>query len=315
VGEILQDLIDAAKGGGVVNLASGHYRLSRALRLDASHANVTICGAGIGATILEQDDPASDGISLEGIPGSAYVPGFMLSNLALKGPGSGSGVGLRLRAAGSNPPAFLSNVQVSGFGSHGILVEDTIGAQFQQIRAVSNGGSGLYLRNSGYIRAFGLYCYGNGIGVRLETSSFLTVGFVSEANLAQGVYLDRAENVTFWGGDIESNGDAVSAVLMSGAAFARNVEFVNVSTGHRGQYVYKAETNATDTLRIIGGRVALASVAGIRLEDGNPRFHGEDTTFEGEAVVATPYSITPNSLANVYIRRANTIQLGNKLVP
>ncbi|MEU8920286.1 glycosyl hydrolase family 28-related protein [Kitasatospora sp. NPDC048545] len=134
-------LTAAATKGGTVYFPAGTYVLSSAL---APANQVSLLGAGPGATVLKQTSTTAHGI--------AYNPTTLtyvsVQNLTVQGPGSGTGVGLYVQAnSGANPVTScqFNNVAITAFGSHGIQLVAATGCSLASVNVSSVGGHAFYL--------------------------------------------------------------------------------------------------------------------------------------------------------------------------
>jgi hypothetical protein len=135
----IQAAIDALPAnGGVLVVPPGIFRVGSALTL---RNGVTIQGDGIDVSILKQTSTSANLFT------GSNVHDIAIRDIELQGPASGTGKGIAIAKGVGNHIAYLdfSNVYVTGFGSHGIDLENPIVSRFNGVKAEANGGWGFYL--------------------------------------------------------------------------------------------------------------------------------------------------------------------------
>ncbi len=124
--------LDAARPGDVVSVAPGVYRED--VRLKDS---VAVISATAGAAVLQ-------GRSDSAVVAAHGVHGARLSGFKIDGQGARNAVGILLRAAAVE----VVDVEISGAGLAGVLVEGASEAVLQANLIVDNPGSGVYVRGA-----------------------------------------------------------------------------------------------------------------------------------------------------------------------
>ena len=140
--------------GGVVYFPYGEYKISSVLTI--ASANITLIGDGGGGEFY--------GYPVKIIQTSTTANGLTVNNawkisirgIAFAGPGSGTGVGISMTYSPTPPCGFngLEDVYVTGFGSHGIEVNEPVMSTFNRVWCEGNGGYGMYLTGGGTTCSF-----------------------------------------------------------------------------------------------------------------------------------------------------------------
>lgn len=135
-------LTAAQTSGGTLLFPAGTYLISSALTCTGT---VNLEGLGPGVSVIHQSNTAANAITYNS---AANLVGLTISGLSFTGPSSGSGIGIFLEAnsgASSVSGPVISNVAVSGFGSHGISVVNSVSGVYGAIVGSSLGGNVLAL--------------------------------------------------------------------------------------------------------------------------------------------------------------------------
>ena len=134
----------ATAGGGTLFIPPGNYSLSAALSFTSANV-VSLLGVGPGVSIFTQTSTSSNGITYNP-PGT--MTSMSIQNISVIGPGSGTGVGILIEANGganSVTSSGMTNVAVTGFGSHNIEIISGIGFSMSTLLSTSPGGHGYFL--------------------------------------------------------------------------------------------------------------------------------------------------------------------------
>lgn len=157
-------------GGGAIYLPDALYQISAPL---IARSGLTLQGAGMYATVIEQTGPTAQAIYGEDIVG------LTVRDLRLKGPADGLSVGaidgILLDQTGvvATQNVCLENVMVDHFSRHGVNLTDPITSALSNVRSQNNGGYGfaVTLGTSLTLRS----CYANGCwtgGYSLSQTSY-----------------------------------------------------------------------------------------------------------------------------------------------
>jgi len=148
----LQAAINAAALSKVdLIIPAGNYRITSGLTCGTP---IKIRGAGTASTIIKYD--ATSGVAFTFTNGAGnYDDGFSLSDIKFEqvNARSGSSIGLQLNGI-VWPISKVTDVQVVGFGSHGVVVNDCINATFERVRSAGNGGRGWSIDKSNGVTLF-----------------------------------------------------------------------------------------------------------------------------------------------------------------
>lgn len=148
----------AASGGGVVRVPPGSYKVSAAAIQMSS--GVILAGDGPAASILKPTG-SNNGVNVTSASAMADVG---ITGIQVQGPGSGTGIGI---LASANSGALrverlkVANVVVTGMGSHGAELDNTIMSVVDQCKAVGNGARGLYQNGGTTLRVSNSWFTGN----------------------------------------------------------------------------------------------------------------------------------------------------------
>jgi hypothetical protein len=275
----VQDAINAAGvSGGVVYLPQGNYKTSSALTLSSY---VTLMGAGSGVSAITQSVTTANGLV------GTDLTNVTLTGLSINGPGSGSGLGINFGLSVNNDTTYLdfTDIQVRGFGSHGIEIQSPVVCKFHRVISSTHGGDGWHIYGSGTSCDWSA-CYSlnnsAGIGYHLISLSYSDLaGCASDSN-ADGYSLSGCYSVALNGCGTES--DTTDGFILSGGAGNSLTSCFNYANNHYGLHVTSSEANATITGFTEHGPTGSA-VASIITDSG--------TT----AVITNPNVITATSYA------------------
>lgn len=207
-------LASGGSAGAVVYFPYGSYKISSALSI--ASANITLIGDGGGGQYygnpvkITQTSTTANGVTV------ANAWNVIIKGISFAGPGSGSGVGVHQTYSPTAPAGFcaMEDVYITGFGSHGLQLNEPIMSTFSRVWCYSNGGYGIYLAGGGtsctftscwasYNTAGGWWINGNyhsasGCGADFNTGHGWTLsgaqscsisGCGSEKNTGYGFYL------------------------------------------------------------------------------------------------------------------------------
>lgn len=163
-------------GGGTLFVPAGTYKLSAAL---SGYSNVSMIGVNPAVSVLNQTSTTVNGVTYNTTSGNLNY--ISISGLTIQGPGSGSGVGLLVEAASGASQvtsAALSELVITGFGSHGLELVTGSGCSLNNVNVTSVGGHCYYL-NGGTSNSL-TACYAGGntstqIGYLLSAASYCTL--------------------------------------------------------------------------------------------------------------------------------------------
>lgn len=231
----IQAAIDAAAavGGGTVYIpASSTDYLITGVTLAAG---VVLQGAGRRRSRLRCTSLTASGITIHGASVGVKAAQVGVRDLALIGPGRASGgTGYGVDIKWSSFGCEYRNVWVYGWGSHGVRVEDSYMAVWDNCQFQENGGDGFYglknINNTIWLRCQSSTNSGRGIAIDGGAASTL-IGYDAEGNTGAGIDLRYCHGYQVATPELEQNGqDGTSPNLYiggrSGAEPSTGVEVV-----------------------------------------------------------------------------------------
>lgn len=199
------------RGGGVVYLPAGTYKLSSALTL---YSNITMYGDGVALSVLQQTSTSAHGLV------GSNLELVTLQDFTVDGPATGTGVGIRLTGTVVIYSFYINmtRVMVKQFGSHGILIDDPVTSVLTNVTSKENGGEGFYIQCSDLgtvgtsTSLIGCYAHNNtsGNGFRLYNMVYSALSGCATDNNTNGYKIEACEGVTLTGcGAEENTGDSI----------------------------------------------------------------------------------------------------------
>lgn len=197
---------------GTLFFPEGTYVISAALDLGWNQCQgLKLQGAGAGGyrsgtvgSIIKQTSTTAHGIVCHD------TVGFSMSDMVLRGPGSGSGDGIHFTwAANTNIVNIrLDNVIVGYFGGHGISTQTMITSSLRNVTSHDNGGDGFHLYGGGTSTSFdGCHAFSNaGYGWYIDNIGYCSWNAcAADANSTGWYFTGGAAGCTLNGCGTEEN--------------------------------------------------------------------------------------------------------------
>lgn len=281
----LQAAIDAA-GSGTLFLPSGTYQ-HRGL---ATHASITIRGAGWQATVLKNVSAATPSLMIGSQPRANYlVGGVAVSDLRISGPSKGAAV-----LYDTQSHTVLSRVHILDVGGHGVQIggaQHVYGLTISQCIIQNAEGDGVFGKGSWgrQVNAINILdgteiITSGGNGINLWGTSVNVRNSIIEGNRGYGVLITEADA-------IGEHDNRASSFSIEGSYFEGNKRGnIRVEVGRYGGRITKAIDGLTirDNYLNGGGMDRAARNVSMSVTSGGmiPLEHAllEGLTFTGNAV-------------------------------
>lgn len=186
----IQAAINSATTGGEVFLPAGTYKITAALHLQTG---VSVRGAGMNATTINQTGANQNGITLDGAA-PRYVS---ISDLVLTGNGTGTGHGIQLTTSGGAVASVdLAHLLIQNFGGNGVDTNTLITSAFTDVR-VEGCTHGFHLVSGTSVTITS--CYANAcrqIGYYLDGVAYASLNACAVDSSALGYQFNACRNVT-----------------------------------------------------------------------------------------------------------------------
>jgi hypothetical protein len=232
-----------ASGGsnavGVLVFPAGTYLISSALTLGSF---IELRGMGSGISVISQSATTANGVA------GTDLTNVGLTGLSINGPGSGSGLGVNFGLSLNNDTTYvdLTDLQVHGFGSHGIEIQSPVVCKFHRVISSTNGADGWHIYGSGTSCAWSAcYALNNaaGIGYHLISLSYSSLSGCAADSNADGYDLSGCYDVALIGCGTES--DSAAGYILSGGAGNSLTSCFNYANNLYSIHVTGGEANAT----------------------------------------------------------------------
>ncbi|MCE5265332.1 MAG: right-handed parallel beta-helix repeat-containing protein [Deltaproteobacteria bacterium] len=273
----IQQAIDAAKSGDIINVAAGTYTGA----LTVANKALTIQGAGKASTIITSGSTSTTALTVDG------ARMIVVSGITLKD--SYTGI-LAMRGAAVE----VTNAIVQGANYRGILIIDNATAKLTDVTVQQNSGHGIHVTRSSSITLSGTvtssYNTSRGIEISQSSSIHLSNAIVTVNNngdrginlINNSALLEEKSSLT-----VQDNGGSYGVYVLSGSSFLMQNNATLLSErnaiGIRAASAASLWTNDTSQITI------RACGTGLSIKDGsNAQLSGtltvENTTGTGSGV-------------------------------